>query len=284
MGVRPFVPGDVERLEAPLRRPHMVPDDSDEIVKHDDLPHARHSPNTRVVDICNLAAEHRTTCERRNPHVRRPGVDAVNRLAVDLVRRVEPLQRTADQPEGVRRLERRILRRCEAGSGVDEFAVAGLSAALVVKDFAVGRPARRRLDTPLRRRGFDEQRAGGGARDPHRPPEGADRGGAAGHLEAEQRIGIESVVRRRGLDADAVERSVQLLRDHHRKRRIDALAHLDLRNDQSGRAVATDPHEGVRREGQHPPARPAPRLFQARRRKAKARRPSRRPPARPSFA
>ena len=53
-GVRPLVPGDVERLEALLRRPHMVPDDCDEIVEHNNLPHARHSASAQSSTFATL--------------------------------------------------------------------------------------------------------------------------------------------------------------------------------------------------------------------------------------
>ena len=50
----------------------------------------------------DLAAEHRAGGEGGELHARQHGVDAVDGLAVDLVRGVQPLQRLADQPEGRR--------------------------------------------------------------------------------------------------------------------------------------------------------------------------------------
>ena len=42
VGVRPFVPRDVEGVEALLGGPHVIADDRDEIVENDDLPHPGH--------------------------------------------------------------------------------------------------------------------------------------------------------------------------------------------------------------------------------------------------
>ena len=98
-GVRPFVPCDVESLEALLGGPHVIADDRDEIVENDDLPHSGHVAGRRVVDMRDLAAEYRTARERGDLHARRPGVDAIDSFAVDLVGRVEPFQRLADELE-----------------------------------------------------------------------------------------------------------------------------------------------------------------------------------------
>ena len=106
--VRPFVPGDVERVEPLLGRPHVIADDGDEVVEHDDLAHAGDRLRRAVVDMPDLAAEHRAGRDGRELHARRHHVDAVDRLAVDLVGRVEPLERLADQREVLRVLQRRI--------------------------------------------------------------------------------------------------------------------------------------------------------------------------------
>ena len=56
--VRAFVPGDVERVEALLRGPHVIADHRDEIVEHDDLPHA----GDRLAPRCR---RHARPCRRR---------------------------------------------------------------------------------------------------------------------------------------------------------------------------------------------------------------------------
>ena len=72
LGVRPFVPGHFQRVEPLLGGPHMVADDGDEIVEHDDLPHARHFFRGAVVDMlrpCRRAPDtgqgSRTSCPAR---------------------------------------------------------------------------------------------------------------------------------------------------------------------------------------------------------------------------
>ena len=102
-----FVPGRCERFEALLRRPHVIADHRD----HDRparRPSARRDfPGGAVVDLADLAAEHRAGRDGREFHAGQHRVDAVDGLAVDLVRRVEALQRLADQHEILRVLQRR---------------------------------------------------------------------------------------------------------------------------------------------------------------------------------
>ena len=101
----------IERIEALLGRPHVIADHRDQIVQHDDLLHARDFLGGAVVDLADLAAEHRACRQGRELHAGQHRVDAVDGLAVDLVRRVEALQRLADQHEVLRVLERDVLRR-----------------------------------------------------------------------------------------------------------------------------------------------------------------------------
>ena len=196
----------------------------------------------------DLAAEHRTARERGDLHALRPGVDSVDGFAVDLVGRVEPLQRLADELEIRRGLERRILRRRQSGGRLHKLAIGGLLRARVVKDLAVLRPAGGRIDAPLRRRGLHQHGAGGRAGDSHRLPEGADGGRAAGHLEPEKRVRVELVVRRRRHRGHMLERRVELLGEDHGKSGVDALPHLDLRDCEGDLAVGINAHERVRRE------------------------------------
>ena len=67
-------------------------------------------------------------------------------------------------------------------------------------------------------------------------------------LDAENRIAIELVVRRRVFQLNFAEIGVELFGENHRDRRIDALPHLDLRHDQSGLAGVIDANKSVRRE------------------------------------
>ncbi len=67
----------------------MVADDGNQIVKNDDLLHAWKFPGCVVVDPGDLAAEYRARHECREFHAGKHRVDAVDSLAVGLVRRVE---------------------------------------------------------------------------------------------------------------------------------------------------------------------------------------------------
>ena len=131
--VRAFVPVDHERIEALLGRPHVIADHRDHVVEHDDLLHARDFLGGAVVDLADLAAEHRTGRSGCELHAGQHRVDAVDGLAVDLVGRVEPLQRLADQHEILRVLERDILWRRLAARRMRQRAIGKLAPALRVR-------------------------------------------------------------------------------------------------------------------------------------------------------
>ena len=66
--VRSLVPGDDESIEALLGRPDVIADNRDQIVEHDDLPDAGNGLRRAVVDMRDLAAEHRALRQRRKLH------------------------------------------------------------------------------------------------------------------------------------------------------------------------------------------------------------------------
>ena len=70
----------------------------------------------------------------------------------------------------------------------------------------------------------------------------------ARHLSADERIGIELVVRRRVLDRDLVDIDLELFGDQHRDRGIGSLSHLDDRHHERDFAGAIDAQKRVRRE------------------------------------
>ena len=118
LAVGSIIPGDGHRLEPGPRRPRMVADHGHQIVEDDDLTDARDRHGRGIVDTDHLAAEHGTRGEGGELHPRRQRVDAVLRRAVRLVRRVQPLQRLADQAEVLGVLQRRIRRRqCRGTAG-----------------------------------------------------------------------------------------------------------------------------------------------------------------------
>ena len=99
LAVRPIVPGDVERLEPALGRPHVVADHGHEIVEHHDLSHPGNRSGPTIIYVSHFAAEHGAGRERCELDARWHRIDAVLRPAVGLVRGVQTLERSADQAE-----------------------------------------------------------------------------------------------------------------------------------------------------------------------------------------
>ena len=189
------------------------------------------------------------TCgDGRELHARHHCVDAELGLAVDLLRRVEPLGRRTDQREFFRRLEHDLVGHWQLGCGLDQRAVfqplPGRRNDLTLLD-----PAGCRIDAPLSRGRLDQHDARRGAGAAQRLPKSRHRSRSAGNLEPEQGIGIQLVVRRRGLDADLLESHFEFLGDQHRHRRVGALAHLDLRHDERDAVVRPDAHKGIGGKG-----------------------------------
>ncbi|MGY4367712.1 hypothetical protein ACVW1A_003777 [Bradyrhizobium sp. LB1.3] len=226
----------------------MIADHGDHVVEHDDLAHAGEFDRGAVVDLADLAAEHGAGSDGCELHAGQDRVNAVDGLAVDLVRRVEPLQGLADDNEVLGVLDRDILRRRLALRGERHRAIAELAAARGMRDLALRGRAACGLDTPLAGCGLHQHRARGGAGLAQRRPPGTDRVGVAGRLQAESRIAVELVVRRRVLDLDLAPVGVELFGEHRRDRGVGALAHLDLRHDQDRAAGLVDADEGVRCE------------------------------------
>ena len=92
----------------------MIAHDREQVLQGNDLPHAGDLFRLAVIDVPDLAAKYGAGQQRRELHPRRQDVDSVNRLAVDLLRRVEPLERLADQLEVGYCFELRLARRRES--------------------------------------------------------------------------------------------------------------------------------------------------------------------------
>ena len=248
MRIRTFVPIDHQRIEALLGRPHVIADHGDEIVEHHDLLHALDFFGSAVVNLRDPAAKHRTGLQRCELHVGQYRIDAVDGLAVDFVRGIEPLQRPADQHEILRVLQRDILWRHLAARRERQRTIGKLAPAVLVQDLAVGGSAAYRLDLPLFRGGLDQHGARACAGSAQVGPPRPDRIGIAGGLNAKQRIAVELVAGRCVLQRHSREIGVELFRQNHRYRGVDALSHLDLRHHQRCRAGWIDADEGVRRK------------------------------------
>jgi hypothetical protein len=186
--------------------------------------------------------------DRRDLHPWLLRVDTEFRVAIDFIRRVQPLGRGTDQGEILRILQHQAVRRRhrQGRRGIPQLPIAQLAGP--GRDHALLRPADGRVDAPLLGRGCDQQRAGDRARLAQRRPEGANRRRHAGQLAVEDRVGVERIVGRGMLQLDLIEADFQLLRQQHGERRIGALPHLDHRHHQRDCALAVDADEGVGRK------------------------------------
>ncbi len=223
--VRTFFPVYHQRIEALLGRPHVIADHRDQIVQHDHLLHARNFPGGAVVDLGDLAAENRTGLQGCEFHIGQHRVDAVDGLAVDLVGGVEPLQRLADQPEILRILEWNILSRILRVRCIHQLAIGEFASALRMHDLAIGGRAACRFDLPSLRGGLNQHGARAGAGSAQGLPPRPNRIGIAGGLNAEKRIAVELVARRRVLHHHLRKIGIKLLSEDHRYRSIGALPH-----------------------------------------------------------
>ncbi|MGF6918952.1 hypothetical protein OKW28_003125 [Paraburkholderia sp. 40] len=226
----------------------MSADHRDRVVELDDLAYAGDRLRMRIVDARERAAEHRTVRDRRVNHVGQAHVEAELRGTVDFLRRIETLRRRADQLEVLRVFQRHVLRRGQRGGGLRELTIARAAITGRVDHLTGLRMTTRRIDLPLLRGRVDQHHARSRARAAHRLPREADRRRAAGQLAAEQRVHEELFVGRRVIERDRAERHFEFLGDQHRNRRIDALAHLDLRYHERYLAGVVDLDERVRRE------------------------------------
>jgi hypothetical protein len=226
----------------------MIANDGDEIVQHDDLAHTRHSLRPTIVDAGDLAAEHRTLDQSRDLDARRSRVDAVLHSTVDLLRRVESLHRTTDQPELRRVFQRDVFRRRDCRRARGQRAVVERALRAIVNHLAIFGAALRCRNLPLTRSGLDQAGTRGRSSLAQRLPESADGIRIAGGLDAQHRIEVQLLVGRRVLDAHPLPVRVEFFCDDHRERRVHALPHLDLRTDERHCALTVDADEGVRCE------------------------------------
>ncbi len=115
----------------------MIADHRNEIVQHHNLTHAGNLLRLRVIDTPDFAAKYGTGRQRRELDAPRQDIDAEDDFAVDLVRRVEPLQRFADDLEVRGSFERGILRRRDAAGGIDKRRIGEPAAARTMDYFAI---------------------------------------------------------------------------------------------------------------------------------------------------
>jgi len=166
-------------------------------------------------------------------------------LAVDFALAFDALDVGADELEVFRIFERNVVGHGQRRGFGGELTVRG--APIAAHDVAVLGGERGLVDAPLLGRGFDEQRPRRGAGGTKTLPRRHDAGAASRDLHVKHGIGV---LGRRGrwLDTDGLPVGVELFGNDHRKRRVDALSHLGLVDDDGHDVVRADAHERVRRE------------------------------------
>ena len=246
-----LVPGHVQCIAALLGGPIPVGHDGDASRDLHDLPHARDGLCLGGVERPDFPAKHRGARDHRDQHPRRLDVDAELGAAVNLGRRVEPLDPCAEDLPFLWLLEGHVGRdggRGDRGGFRDELPVGETPFARRVHDGAVLGPARGLVDPPRRGGSGEEQLPGRGTRLPQRGVGGADARAASGALHAEHRVDVR-LVRGRELDPDLGPVGVELLGEQHGQRRGDALAHLRAVHHDEHALVGADPQPRVGREG-----------------------------------
>ncbi len=239
-----LVPGDGERLARALGAPPGVGHHGDAV---GDLPHVLH-PRHRLgpggVEAHRLAADHRALREGRVEHAGQLDVEPELGRPVDLGRGVEAVDRLADVPALLVRLQLHVLGDGQLGGGVGQLAVGGRLAARAV-DHRVLRAAGGGLHAPFLRRRRHQHGARLGAGDAQIVEPFGHRGGAARDLAAQHGVDV-GLAGRGDLDLDLAQVDFELLGHEGRHRGVGALAHLGARREDRDAVVAADLHPGVR--------------------------------------
>src|SRR5882724_10543609 len=157
-----FVPDNLQGFAPVQDRPVAVAHHCDAAVDLNDVPHTRHGLRPAGVNALHFAAEYGWTGNDSLEHAGFVDVDAEDRLAVDLLRRVQAFDRLADEVEVFRVFERNILRRRQARGAVRQFAVWELAPRGGMDDHAILCAAARWIDAPGLGCGSDQHGAGCG--------------------------------------------------------------------------------------------------------------------------
>ena len=268
-------PSDVHRGKRLASVPVAVRHHRNGVYQVDHVEDARHGSRGLIVERLHRGAEDRRSQGGGDLEILHFGVDAEQRAAIDLGRNVQARSGGADQPVFVRRLQPRLRWRRDFGSRRGELGVGRFAAALRVGDPAVAQRQFVRRHAPGRSGGFGKHlpcrgpgrahgmeaavahaRAAAGDLQIHRLAElqegavhRADQGVRQVHVAKDEALGQRVVgvflVRRRFLHAHVLPIRVQLVRQHLRQHRVDALAHLGVGNDCGDAVVRRDLDPGV---------------------------------------
>ncbi len=124
--VRAFVPFDVQRIESGLGMPPGIGHHGHGRLT--DLQHLLHAGlvrNRRSIEMLDLATKHRAIANCRVEHAWQLQIHAVDLRAIELVARVQTLERLARERPVLWILERDLGRRTQLGRSICEAAVAG---------------------------------------------------------------------------------------------------------------------------------------------------------------
>ena len=206
---------------------------------HDEF-HAGHGLRLGGVEALDLAAENGTARHHGIHHPRQTDVDAELRAAVHFGRRVQALDRLADEPELRGILEGRIRRHRQFGCVLGQAAVGHPRGGGVVDHRAVLRAAHRGIHAPYLRRRLHEHFARRGAGAAQRI-EGGPHARAAEHA----LHGSVLAVHPGKLRADLLPVAFQFLGEEHGERGDGSLPHLRLVNEKRHDIVRAHVDEGI---------------------------------------
>ncbi len=276
--VRSVAPLGLQRRERIAGPPGVVGEHDHRVALAHHPLDARHGQRRRLVDVVERAAEHRSGADGAEQHARNPYVHAIDQRAVHLGGDVEARQPPADDPVAAGGLEG------DVADGDVRSALGQRAEGLAAPARPVVQHARLGLDLAFRhlprlgRRG-DQHGTPRGAEPPHALDAGeAHRHRAAGQLQlgelgdpphagldgafggpgvaslpeqiaASERVVDEGEIGRRLLDAHLRPVSVELFGQHHRQRRVDALAHLGMRHDHRHAVVGADAQPRTEQSG-----------------------------------
>ncbi len=232
-----LAPGKRRAIERQARLPVGFCRDRDAVRHRHDGDDARLRQKRVAVERCQRRAEPRRGAYGRDHHVGQPHVDAEFGAAVDLAGNVPAPQRAPGRRRiGARHRVRR--HRKLAGLGGDRAIAQPLRA---VHQVAVAQRDRGGRHLPARGRGRDQHVARRRAHAAHHRIERRRALAVAGEHPAVDRIAIGRIVGRE-FNPHTLERNVELVGQHRRKRRAAALPHLGLRRHQRDRVVGRDAH------------------------------------------
>ena len=245
-GQCPEVPLHLERIAAAFRRPIAVGEHRHAVGNGQHSAHARYRPCCSFIEAGGFGAGQWRARHHSDQQAAHLGIDAVLRAAVHFLRRVEPLHGSAQQPEFGLGLQPGRSRNRQFRGAANQRAVRQPSA-IRPKHLALLGAQQSGVEFPMRRCCRHQHLARRRAGLAQRHPVGADRGAAAGGLQAKHRV-VVGLVHGCRLDADAVPVGVELFGNQHRNRGQHTLAHLGRPAQHGDAVVGCDAQPGIRRK------------------------------------